>query len=189
MTLDEARAYYDAHPEFTRPVFLGPAPQGSPVPASPAAPVPTAKRRAASHTLGVMNKTESLYADLLEARKLAHEIRDWNFEPLRFPLTDGCTFTPDFIVVMPRLHPLNPPLGGFNRLKLRANVTMGFVAALGYYEIEAVEVKACTKDGTILMRDDSLVKLKWAAKEYPWIRWRIAARLRDGDWKYREIGA
>ena len=102
-----------------------------------------------------MNKTESLYAELLEARRQAGEIDEWKFEALTFHLNQ-CTYTPDFVT----------------RRKS---------------EIVAIEVKACTKYGRVLAKDDSLVKLKWAAEAFPWIKWLMAARLRDGDWKYRSF--
>lgn len=48
-----------------------------------------------------MNGTEAEYATLLEANRLAGEIRSWRFERIRFVLADRCTYTPDFEVVLP----------------------------------------------------------------------------------------
>lgn len=48
------------------------------------------------HVPGVMNQTESLYADGLQARKLAGEIIEWWFECFKLKLADQCTYTPDF---------------------------------------------------------------------------------------------
>lgn len=48
-----------------------------------------------------MNGTERRYADLLEARRLAGEIRWWKFEALAFRLAEErCFYHPDFIVMM-----------------------------------------------------------------------------------------
>jgi len=52
------------------------------------------------HQPGVMNQTETQYADLLEARKLAGEIIDWQFEAVTLKLADGCRITPDFKVLL-----------------------------------------------------------------------------------------
>jgi hypothetical protein len=46
-----------------------------------------------------MNKTEAEYAQLLEFRRLAGEIKAWGFERLKFRLADGAWFKPDFDVV------------------------------------------------------------------------------------------
>jgi hypothetical protein len=51
------------------------------------------------HKPGEMNKTEILFSDLLQARKLAGEIVDWWFEPIRFVLGDKCSLTLDFGVL------------------------------------------------------------------------------------------
>lgn len=53
------------------------------------------------HKPGVMNDTESEYAQMLEARRLAGEIVRWDFEAVTFKLADRCTFTPDFQVLLP----------------------------------------------------------------------------------------
>lgn len=50
------------------------------------------------HKPGVMNGTESAYAEILQVRKLAGEIIDWQFEAVTFKLADDCRYTPDFQV-------------------------------------------------------------------------------------------
>jgi hypothetical protein len=50
------------------------------------------------HVPGVMNQTESAYAEILESRKLAGEVIRWEFESMTFKLAEGCRYTPDFAV-------------------------------------------------------------------------------------------
>jgi hypothetical protein len=45
------------------------------------------------------NKTEAAYGNLLELRKMAGEIVDYKYEPLKFRLADRTYYTPDFLVV------------------------------------------------------------------------------------------
>ncbi len=52
------------------------------------------------HVPGVMNQTETAYAELLQARKLAGEIIDWQFEAVTFQLAKLCTYKPDFMVTL-----------------------------------------------------------------------------------------
>lgn len=52
------------------------------------------------HTPGQMNGTESAYAELLQIRKLAGEIIDWQFEAITFKLADDTRYTPDFTVYL-----------------------------------------------------------------------------------------
>ena len=52
------------------------------------------------HIPGVMNKTESEYADILEQKRLAGEILAWRFERKTFKLgEDRCSYTPDMEVI------------------------------------------------------------------------------------------
>lgn len=51
------------------------------------------------HTPGVMNGTETAYAELLHIRKLSGEIVDWLFESVTFKLADDTRYTPDFAVL------------------------------------------------------------------------------------------
>jgi hypothetical protein len=53
------------------------------------------------HKPGVMNQTETLYAEGLQARKLTGEIVEWGFERVTFKLADNCRYTPDFDVLFP----------------------------------------------------------------------------------------
>lgn len=54
----------------------------------------------ARHRPGRMNKTEALYEKTLLARKMAGEIHDYKFEPVKLRLADSTYYTPDFLVVM-----------------------------------------------------------------------------------------
>lgn len=54
--------------------------------------------RHASHRAGEMNKTEAKYAQQLEARLLAHEIRWYAFERLKLRLAERTYFTVDFFL-------------------------------------------------------------------------------------------
>ena len=46
-----------------------------------------------------MNRTESKYAELLEAKRLAGEILYWEFERIKIRLGQSCYYTPDFLVI------------------------------------------------------------------------------------------
>jgi len=46
-----------------------------------------------------MNRTETRYANLLELRKGAGEIRDYRFESIKLRLADRTWYTPDFFVI------------------------------------------------------------------------------------------
>lgn len=60
-------------------------------------------KAAAARTVGAlkkrMNKTEAEYAQLLEFRRLAGEIREWAYEDTKLELGPGAWFKPDFRVV------------------------------------------------------------------------------------------
>jgi len=47
---------------------------------------------------GEMNKTESEFALILEARRRAGEIYQWRFESIKLKLADNCWYTPDFFI-------------------------------------------------------------------------------------------
>lgn len=46
-----------------------------------------------------MNKTEQAYADMLEARRLAGDIRGWEYERHTLKIASDTRYTPDFEVV------------------------------------------------------------------------------------------
>ena len=48
---------------------------------------------------GTMNKSESAYADHLEALKAAGSVLWWRFEGLKLRLADATFYTPDFAVM------------------------------------------------------------------------------------------
>ena len=52
------------------------------------------------HIPGQMNGTETAYSELLQIRKLAGEVIDWQFEAVTFKLAADCRYTPDFKVLL-----------------------------------------------------------------------------------------
>lgn len=50
-------------------------------------------------TRGGMNRTESAYADHLDACKASGQIKAWYFTPIKFLLAPATTYTPDFLVI------------------------------------------------------------------------------------------
>lgn len=127
----------------------------------PEAPVvaPQAKAKGKQgHTPGQMNKTESRYAQYLELRKIAGEITDYKFEAVTVKLGPDCRYSPDFMV--------------------RDNA--GFISF--------VEVKARDKKtGKALSRDDSKVKIRVAAQQFPEFVWIMAWPLPNGSWAEKVI--
>ena len=53
------------------------------------------------HRPGEMNKTEAAYAQRLETLKLAGEILDYSFEPIKLRIGKRCWYSPDFGVLKP----------------------------------------------------------------------------------------
>lgn len=106
---------------------------------------------------GTMNGIEREYADMLDRRKRLGEVIAWVFEGLRVKLADNTHYTPDFYVL------------------------------LADGSIELHEVKACNSDGSPRYEDDARVKIKVAAREWWWYRFRGAYRLPKklgGAWKF-----
>jgi len=107
-----------------------------------------------------MNKLERDYAGYLEQLKLAKEIQDYRFEPLKLILVHGIpgkrnemSFKADFLVIKQ-----NWPYQWFN--------------------FELHEVKG-------FLREDAQLKLKMAAELFPWFRFYLIQREK-AEWKYTE---
>lgn len=47
-----------------------------------------------------MNKTERAWSQVLEARRVAGEVREWHFEGVTLKLAHDTRYTPDFFVVL-----------------------------------------------------------------------------------------
>ena len=77
---------------------------------------------------GTMNRTEQAYADILETKKKAGEIRDYKFEQVTFKLADDTRYTPDFYVVYPEHAEFHEVKGGLVRddakVKFKVAVSM-----------------------------------------------------------------
>lgn len=101
---------------------------------------------------GEMNKTEMRYAEHLERRRLAGEIRSYRYEPVTFRLAKKTRYTPDFMIEL---------LSG---------------------EICFTEVKGRKSDGGYITDPVGKVKIKIAAELFPEFHFEIAwERLkRDG---------
>lgn len=97
-----------------------------------------------------MNKTEAAYSETLEAKRLAGEILEWKFEPIKFKLADLTFYTPDFAVQLPD------------------------------GTLEFVDVKGRLGEGAGGMEGDAYIKLKMVAKLYPWFRFVAASKTKQG---------
>lgn len=85
-----------------------------------------------------MNSTERRYAERLEARRQAGEIRKWVFEGVRLKLGAGAWYKPDFYVVGPdrriQLHEIKGMWREAARVRIKA-------AASAYPEIYFVAIR------------------------------------------------
>lgn len=69
--------------------------------ASGANATPTQARARNTRKPGEMNGLETQYAHFLEAERLAGRVHAWRFEPVGLRLAEGCTYNPDFLVILP----------------------------------------------------------------------------------------
>lgn len=110
-----------------------------------------------------MNKTETHYAQVLEARLIAREIDSYRFESLTIRLAPGCRYTPDFCVI---------------------------TGDRDHQKITLVEVKSGRrrKSGRVgpHLEDDARVKLLAAARLYPEFDFVLAWRW-QGQWEEEQI--
>jgi hypothetical protein len=97
---------------------------------------------------------ERRYAEELESRKIAGDIIDWRYEPIKLHLGGGAWFTPDFLVVV------NGPVAGLHwestpgDMDAELHVTM-------WCGMEFHEVKGHWEEA-------AKVRLKVAVEKYPW---------------------
>jgi hypothetical protein len=96
---------------------------------------------------GVMNRTETAYAGLLEARRLAGDVLWYEFEGMTLRLARRTHYRPDFPVLTP--------------------------TGLQFHEVKG------------FMRDDAWLKLKMAARAFPFQF--IVVRRTKGEWSFQEV--
>jgi hypothetical protein len=111
-----------------------------------------------------MNKTEDSFAQFLALQKAAGEIADWSFEPVRLRLgADWKTsYTPDFLVY-------------------EADLTMT------YWEVKGGK-KSEGGAWIAYWPEDSRLKVKTAARLFPWHRFRAAWPLQGGaGWDFEDF--
>lgn len=97
-----------------------------------------------------MNRTETAYSQVLEGKRLAGEILEWKFEPIRFRLANATAYTPDFAVL------------------------------LNDQTLEFIDVKGRCGAGPGGWEEDAKVKIKVAAEAYPWFRFVGVCRCKEG---------
>jgi len=118
------------------------------------------RARARQHTPGQMNKGEAAYAAHLEAQKLAGEIVEYRFEPIKFRLADLAFYTPDFAVQLPDTH-------------------------LEFHEVKPT-FRQKLQDGSRreapFCFEDAKLKIRIAAAMYDWFRFLIVFPLKAGGW-------
>ncbi len=99
------------------------------------------------HIPGAMNRMEVAFAEQLELRKKAGEIRDYQFEAVKLRLAKATFYTCDFMAV-------------------GEHIT--------FYEVKGFK------------EDDAMVKIKVAARLFPWFEFILVTRDRRG-WKHTKI--
>ena len=99
-----------------------------------------------------MNKTEAAWAGELEILRRTGQIQWYAFEPMRLILANGCSYTPDFVMVT-------------DDGRLQIDEVKGF------------------------WRDDARVKIKVAARLFPYFQFRAVKRGKKNGprWLIEEI--
>lgn len=116
---------------------------------------------------GELNKTEQAYQGYLEGLKQAGIIKGYGVHRFTLKLAEECRYTPDFDV-------------------LELDDTISFHETKGGKRMTA-------KDGSVYVipfaMDDSKVKIRVAARTFPWLRFCVAYRDRKGPWLIDEVAA
>ncbi len=104
-----------------------------------------------------MNKTEQTYSAYLDEQKAAGAVLWSGYEPLTFKLAHDCRYTPDFAVLM------------------------------ADHSITMIDTKAGIRSkagaSTYLCEEDSKIKIRVAARLFPFFKWAIAYKdKRTGEW-------
>lgn len=129
---------------------------------------------------GEMNKSETLYAEHLEALNQCGDILHYAYESMTLKIAPDCRFTPDFMVVR--------HVDNIQRVMQPDDWR--------YDEIEFHEVKALWKkkgkEGKLdtykfHCEDDALVKIKCAAETFHMFKFFIVWKGIDGNWERKEI--
>jgi hypothetical protein len=118
-----------------------------------------------------MNKTEARYAKYLELMVKAGEITAWRFEEMTFKLAPDCRLTPDFFIV--------------NEWEAPNDI---WVRDITIADTKGFKRKKNGADG-FWIEEDSRVKLKLAARLWPWFRWCIVFPKSNGEWEEVEFHA
>lgn len=114
------------------------------------------------HVSGQMNGLEKKYAAHLETRKLVGEIQDYRFEPMKLRLAKSTFFDIDFLIV---------------------RQTRNLQGTITGTEVELHETKGHWED-------DARVKMKVAAKMFPWWRFVGVQWIKNAKtWKFEEFKA
>ena len=106
-----------------------------------------------------LNKTERAFLTYLQALE---PMRRVHAQDITLRIGNGCRYTPDFVV----------DGGALNR----PDTDAAFWATL----VRAYEVKG-------FMRDDAAVKLKVAARAYPWICFHLVTKRKGGGWDIQPV--
>ncbi len=90
-----------------------------------------------------MNKVESEFSLILEARRIANEITQWRFESVKLRLGNGCWYVPDFFIERLGLRPLFIEIKGF----MRDDARVKFLAAQELHRWAMFEMWSKSKNG------------------------------------------
>jgi hypothetical protein len=116
------------------------------------------------HKPGEMNKLEAQYSRYLDGRKLVGEILWYRFESVNLKLADKTWLLVDFMVLMPD-------------------------GMLELHEVKGTTKrtdKAGEKHAIPLIEDDAVVKMKVAAREFPFVV-KLCYLTKDRGWVTKEL--
>lgn len=112
------------------------------------------------HQPGVMNNLEAEYATMLEVQKRQGLIFWYGFEAITLKIGERCKYTPDFALVT-------------------------HDGDLRFIEIKGTKAKRSGNGKTYYAKDDSIVKIKTAAAQFPCFHFEL--KWKDGSWQTRII--
>jgi len=111
--------------------------------------------------VGVMNRTEKAFSELLEQHRMASLITAWWFEAVTLRLAHDLRYTPDFML-------------------MEADNTITLVEVKAAFTNKHGDLQLTSRD------DDSKIKIKTASSLFPF-RFKLAILKPDKTWEIKEI--